>query len=67
MADYIDNPNFAGLVFQHYHVYGDERLECGSPEFMPASVGEDLIRRTLERAETSDGSFDARPVFWGPM
>lgn len=65
MTDLFDNPNFAGIVFQHYFVSGDERLEHGSPTFMPASVGEDLIRHTLERAETSDGSFDARPVFWG--
>lgn len=63
MNNLFDNPNFAGIVFQHYHVSGDERLEYGNPVFMPASVGEDLLRRTLERAETSDGSFDAYPVF----
>lgn len=63
-ADLLDDPDFAGIVFQHWHWSGNERMPKGSPEFAPRHVGLDLIERLLDRANTQPDWFSARPVFY---
>lgn len=60
-ADLLADPDFAGLVFQHWHVTGDERQPAGPIEFAPRSVGEDLIDRLLARESQT---FEVRALKW---
>lgn len=60
----FDDPDFAGVVFQHWHCSGDERLPHGNPEFAPRVVGRDLILRLFERASQVPDWFSVRPVFY---
>jgi hypothetical protein len=58
------DPDFAGVIFQHWHCSSDERLPNGDPAFEPRNVGEDFVERQMLRAELSDGWFSVRPVFF---
>lgn len=60
-ADLLDDAEFAGVVFQHWHVTGDERQPAGPAEFVPRSAGEDLLDRLLARESET---FSVRPVQW---
>ena len=60
------HPHFAGVVFQHYHVSGDERLPNGNPEFAPPNAGQDLLVRLLLRGDGHDPFFGAYAVFNQP-
>lgn len=60
-ADLLDDDDFAGLVFQHWHVTGDERQPKGSPQFVARGSGEDLLDMLLARESET---FSVRPVQW---
>lgn len=60
-ADLLADDDFAGLVFQHWHVTGDERQRSGDPCFTPRSVGEDLLDILLARESET---FEVRPLKW---
>lgn len=60
-ADLLADDDFAGLVFQHWHVTGDERQPSGSPQFAARGSGEDLMDMLLARESET---FSVRPVCW---
>lgn len=60
-ADLLADPDFAGLVFQHWHVTGDERQRAGDPCFVPRIVGEDLLDSMLARESEA---FEVRALKW---
>jgi hypothetical protein len=61
IEDLFDDPDFAGVVFQHYHVTGDEHVKNGCSQFAPRSVGRDLVQHLMDR---HSDEFEVRPVFW---
>lgn len=60
-ADLLADDEFAGLVFQHWHVAGDERQPNGSPQFVARGAGEDLLDMLLGRQSET---FEVRPLKW---
>ncbi len=63
VAAWFDDPDFAGIVFQHYHVVGDEQIENGNPYYVPRSHGREQITAICNRGG-DPFSFRVRPVFF---
>lgn len=63
--DLFDDPDFVGLVWQSYHVAGDERQPAGNPIFVPRGHDQGLIERWL-RMGGEVVNADVYPVFRRP-
>jgi hypothetical protein len=62
--DLLDDPEFAGLIYQWWHITGDERQPHGNPVFVPRECGEAALDATI--VNESD-TMTVRPVRWHRM
>lgn len=60
-AELLADDDFAGLVYQHWHVTVDERQPASRELFAPRTVGERELDQLLE---CESERFSVRPVCW---
>lgn len=63
-AELYEDPDFAGLIFQHWQCEGDERIPAGGRHFAARELGQDWLQRLIDRAEKNPSDFSVRPVFY---
>lgn len=64
--DILDHDDFFGVVFQHWHIAGDERQPIGNPGFFPREFGGEFLRAALLQGDGSEPSYTTRAVFTHP-
>ena len=67
VAILFDNPDFAGVSFQHWYVRGDERVQNGEVCYAPRTVGRPFVESVLQRAKDRPMEFTVVPLFTRPF
>lgn len=64
LAAILDDPDFAGIECQNWHVTGDERQPYGNSQFFPKSTtNPEILHRLLQRGDGSDPTFSAHALY----